>query len=179
MPSSVAMPETLYCLAGASPETVTVSPTLKPYFFDVPRSSATSSAVFGGPPSTVLERWKIFSVDAETSSVGGPLEVIGLPLLVEQRAVGADAALGDVDARRRLDLVERRGRHRRRRREVGLDRLVRLDLDVDALLRALEEVRERRVDRVGEDERADDEGDADHDGERPSGPSAACASAGP
>ena len=40
-----------------------------------------------------------------------------------------------------------------------------LDRDVDALLRALEEVLERRVDRVGEDERADDEGDADDDGE--------------
>ena len=44
------MPETLNCLAGAAPETVTVSPTLKPNFFDVPRSITTSSSVFGGPP---------------------------------------------------------------------------------------------------------------------------------
>ena len=37
--------------------------------------------------------------------------------------------------------------------------------DVDALLGALEEVLERRVDRVGEDQRADDERDADDDRE--------------
>ena len=51
-PPIVAMPETVYCLAGARPETVALSPTLKPNFFAVPRSSATSSADAGAEPSS-------------------------------------------------------------------------------------------------------------------------------
>ena len=101
MPPIVATPETLYCLAGASEVTVTVSPTLKSYFLAVPRSIATSSAVFGAPPSTYSSTSKIFSVEVETISVGGPLETIALPLLVQQRAVGGDAALGLLDPGRR------------------------------------------------------------------------------
>ena len=55
LPPSDAMPETLNCLAGASPETVTVSPTLKSYFFAVPRSSATSSSVCRRAAALVVE----------------------------------------------------------------------------------------------------------------------------
>ena len=51
-PPIVAMPDTVYCLAGARPETVALSPTLKPYFFAVPRSSATWSADEGAEPSS-------------------------------------------------------------------------------------------------------------------------------
>src|SRR3712207_3185346 len=83
-----------------------------------------------------------------------PLGDDRLALLVEQRAVRADVAFVRLDARRRLDALERVGRHRRRDRKVRLDGLAGLDGDVDALLGALEEVLERLVDRVGEDERA-------------------------
>ena len=144
---------------------MTLSPGFQSYFLAVPRSIATWSAVFGAPPSTYSRTSKVFSVEVETISVGGPLEVIALPLRVHERAVGGHAALGLLDARDRLDLLERVGGHRRRLREVGLDRLARLDGDVDALLGALEEVLERGVDRVGEHERADDERDADDDRE--------------
>ena len=102
---------------------------------------------------------------AETSSVGGPLETIGSPCLSSSVPIGADAALGDLDARHRLDLVQRVGGHRRRDQKSALTAWRASTDDVDALLRALEEVLERLVDRVREDQRADHEGDADDDRE--------------
>jgi len=51
-PPIVAMPDTVYCLAGARPDTVALSPTLKSYFVAVPRSSAISSAEAGALPSS-------------------------------------------------------------------------------------------------------------------------------
>ena len=166
LPPSEAMPETLYCLAGASPVTVTVSPTLKPYFFAVPRSSATSSVALRAArprrsrgPGRSSRRLRD---EQRRRAVGDDR----LALLVQQRAVGADAALGDLDARHRLDLRPacRRASSAAAEKSALTACSASID-DVDALLGALEQVRERLVDRVGEDQRADHEGDADDDRE--------------
>src|SRR3954452_15842107 len=79
------MPENLYCFAGWSELTVTVSPTLKPYFLAVPRSIATSPSFCGSPPLSKSSTWKSFSSDFETMRVGGPLETIALPCLSSSR----------------------------------------------------------------------------------------------
>ena len=47
----MATPETVYCLAGARPATVTVSPAWKSYLSAVALSIATSPSLVGGPPS--------------------------------------------------------------------------------------------------------------------------------
>src|SRR4051794_23997123 len=80
LPPTVATPETVYCLAGASDVTVTFEPGFQPYFLAVPRSIATWSAFCGGAPSAYSSIRNVLSVEVETISVGGPLETIALPL---------------------------------------------------------------------------------------------------
>ena len=86
-----------------------------------------------------------------------------LPLLVEHGDGRVEDDPGGFrDAVDRLHPLEHRGVEGRRERPAGvLDRLLRLDADVDAAVRFREDAVEGTVDRVGQHQRAGDHGDAE------------------
>ena len=148
------------------PATVTVSPTLKPYFVGrAPVDARPRRRLAAGRPRRRSSGSKRFGAGRD----GERRRAVGddrLALAVEQRARRWRPRRRLLDARHRPDLS--------RACPAGivggceksaLTAWCACDRDVDALLRALEQVLERGVDRVREDERARHEGDADDDGE--------------
>ncbi len=143
-----------------------MSPTLKSYFFG---RAAVERDLVGGLRRARRSRsrgpGRSSRRDSRRSSVGGPLETIALPCLSSSVPSELTLPSATVDARRRLDLSSVSAGIVGGAEKSALTAWLGLDRDVDALLRALEEVLERGVDRVGEDQRADHEGDADDDRE--------------
>ena len=156
-----ATPEIVYCFSGSRPATVTVSPSLPAEL--VGRRLVDRDLVVGlragRPPCSRTGRTA--RARSRRRIVGGPLGDDQLALAVEQRRRRRRRSRRPPRRRRPTGRLERRGLHRRRRREVLLHGDPRLDRDVGALARALEQILERGVDRVGEDERARHEGHAD------------------
>ena len=122
------------------------------------------AAAAGRPPCSRTGRSA--SGGAVMASVGGPLERIGSPLRSSSvTSSETEPNASSTPSHRLARAASVSVRHRRRLREVLLDGEARLHRDVGALLGALEQVLERGVDRVREDERAGHERDAEDDGE--------------